>query len=75
MFNVGVLVFENMMLAAIRNAGVDNLEYFPAILFDSNTGKKYENYSVINIVGLIACADLENSNYVAHGSPMIDFDF
>lgn len=75
MFYKGILVFSDAMLAALDEAGVDNLDAYDAIIVDPSDGREYTGYKVVNIVGLISCADLSRSNHTAHGIPLIDVDF
>ena len=45
------------LVEALLDAGVNNLQLFPAIIEDPETGEKATNYKAFNVVGLIACAD------------------
>ncbi|WP_155826346.1 imm11 family protein [Leptospira alstonii] len=57
-------------------AGVDNIQYFDAVLRDPSTGQEYANYKAYNIVGLIACADMQTSDLMGTSqSTMGDVDF
>jgi len=51
-------MFRNDLVDALISCGVDNLQVFPAIIHDPENGKHYDNYSAVNIVGLVAVADL-----------------
>jgi hypothetical protein len=76
MYDCGILVFSKPMVAALESAGVDNLEVFPAILRDPESGAEYRDYFAVNIVGLVAAADLGQSEYEApSGTPIVDVDF
>ncbi|HET9985775.1 MAG TPA: hypothetical protein VFQ38_19410 [Longimicrobiales bacterium] len=75
MFNSGILLLREDMVAALREAGVDNLDVYDAIIHDRDTGVDHRNYKAVNIVGAVACADLGASQHVAHGEPVIDVDF
>ena len=60
----------------MREAGVDNIDCYDAILFDPKTEQKFNNYKAVNIIGVIAAADLGKSKYNApSGSALIDADF
>jgi hypothetical protein len=63
------------LLRTLRKCGVDNLDAYDAAITDPDDGKVYENYKAINILGLVAAADLSKSEYVAHGEPLGDVDF
>lgn len=50
------------MLAALGEAGVDNIESYQATLLDRLGKPIPEEYRAVNIIGRIACADLEASD-------------
>ena len=47
----------------LKDAGVDNLQLFPAIVKSETDGTVWDNYFAVNVLGLIACADLDKSEY------------
>jgi hypothetical protein len=49
------------LLAAIDGAGASNLERFPAVILSPDTGEEISSYRVVNILGLVACASVEES--------------
>jgi len=55
-------VFRDDLVAILIEAGVDNLQAFPAVLVDPS-GKEIDGYKAVNIVGLVKCADLSKSQY------------
>ena len=61
MHNLVVPIMSALFLTALRHAGVSNLQCFPAELRSSADGTVWKNYSAVNIVGLISCADLTRS--------------
>jgi hypothetical protein len=75
MFEMGVLMFRDDMIAALEAAGVDNLDLYDAVIHDREGGREYRDYKVVNIVGAVSCADLGASKHVAHGEPIVDVDF
>ncbi len=50
-------------LSLFRDAGVDNLQTFPAIVRSDVDGTIWKNYYAINVLGLISCADLDKSEF------------
>ncbi|MEX0712868.1 MAG: DUF1629 domain-containing protein [Pirellulales bacterium] len=74
MYDKAVPLVRDDLLEALREAGVDNLEVFDAVVRDAAAGKEYTNYKAFNIVGVIACADMDQSE-VLGGSTVIDVDF
>jgi hypothetical protein len=54
-------VVRDDVIAALAAAGVDNIQYFDALLRDPASGTEYRDYKAYNIVGLVACADLAAS--------------
>ena len=69
-------IMSDDLIAALRAAGVDNLQLSDAIVEDPVTGKKHKNYKAFNIVGVVAAADMEKSVLMGtSNSKMIDVDF
>lgn len=76
MFDSGVLLFSDEMIKVLHKLGVDNFQCFDAVVKDTINNVEYKNYKVINIVGVVAAADLGKSSYEAHGgAALIDTDF
>jgi hypothetical protein len=76
MYQLEMLLLTGRVVTALREAGVDNLQVFDAVIRDPVTGREWTNYKVVNIVGVIACANLEESAFAPlRGRPMIDMDF
>lgn len=69
-------LFRDDLILAMRECGVDNLQAFDAIVHDSENGANYTNYKAVNIVGLMAVADMEKSVATVHEGPaLIDVEF
>jgi hypothetical protein len=49
------------VIEALRKAGVDNIEYYDAILENPLTGQRLLNYKAFNIIGVVSAADMEAS--------------
>jgi len=47
----------------LHSAGVDNLQTFPIIIKSDIDGTVWDGYFAVNILGVIECADLDNSTY------------
>ncbi len=75
MFNRGIVLMSEQLLNCLQAAGVDNLDDYATELFNPKTGQRFSNYRAVNIIGLVAAADLAQSDYQAHGSPLVDVDF
>lgn len=75
-FDLTFPLFRDDFLAAMVAFGVDNLDRYNAAIFDPDNGKTYTNYSAINVIGLVAAADMQASDATVHdGVPLIDVDF
>lgn len=65
----------NVMSARLVNvlihAGADNLQLFPARIVDPNANTTYEDYFAVNVVGLVECADMAQSEH----APLADLFF
>lgn len=76
MYEGGVPLMRHDLLKAVRDAGVDNLQIFPAVIRDKKKKKQHSNYKAINIVGVVACADTGESVMAGtSSSTLIDADF
>jgi len=60
-------VMSNKLVTLLKNAGIDNLQIFRALLHNPDTGQNWTNYQAVNIIGTIACADMEQSKYIDAG--------
>ncbi len=60
---------------ALLAAGVDNLDVYPIEFLDPKTGKVYSDYLAFNLIGVIAAADLANSDFHAFDSGNRALDF
>ena len=66
----------NALIEALARGGVDNLDTYDAVLIDPETDERHDSYKAVNIIGLIAAADMDASNATVHpGGPVIDVDF
>lgn len=52
------------MVKALTDAGVDNLQVFQAIITEEGIEKIIEDYVVVNIVGVVSCANVEESDSI-----------
>jgi hypothetical protein len=76
MFNRGILLWQDELIEAVKRAGVDNIQCYECVLIDPISGIRHQNYKAVNIIGLVAAADLSKSIYSApSGVPLIDTDF
>jgi hypothetical protein len=63
------------LLAALREAGVDNLDTYRAEIFDPTTGKTHTDYVAFNLIGVVAAADLAKTVVSPHSTDrMISMD-
>jgi len=56
-------IMSKRFLKILQDAGVDNLQTFPIIIKSNEDGTIWEDYYGVNILGMIACADLSKSTY------------
>lgn len=72
----GIPLFRDDLLEAMRRGGANNLDAYEAVLIDPDNGKRLSSYKAINILGLIAAADMSKSQaHVNPGGAMLDVDF
>ena len=56
------------LVAALRECGVDNLDCYQAVIRETATGKEYNSYKAVNIIGVVRAADMAASNTVDLGT-------
>lgn len=75
-FKGKIPLFRLDLIAAFKEAGVDNLDFYDVVLSDPDNGGRHSNYKAVNIIGAISAADMEKSEAVVHANgPLIDVDF
>ncbi len=76
LFKIPVPLFRDDLLAAMAAGGVDNLDAYDAVVREPDGSKAYTNYKAVNVVGLVAAADMARSKATVHpGGPVIDVEF
>lgn len=76
MYESRIPLMREDLIEVLMEAGVDNLQFFSALLRDTTNGEEYTNYKAFNVVGLVSCADMEKSVLMGSSdSEMIDVDF
>lgn len=58
-----ILLLSKRFLALIQDAGVDNLQIFPAIIKSDVDGTIWGDFFAVNVIGTIACANLRGSTF------------
>lgn len=76
MFSRGLPLLRDDLLAALREAGVTNLDAYDAVVREPDGSREYTNYKAVNVLGLVAAADLTRSKATVYdGLPLIDVEF
>ncbi len=60
-FDRGILVMSDRLVAALGRAGVTNLQTFPAVLSDAQRGLRLPGFQAVQILGAIKAADPKKS--------------
>jgi hypothetical protein len=55
-------VFALRFVEALKQAGVDNFDSYPATITNGETGAQIQGYVALNVLGTVACADLGASD-------------
>jgi len=58
-----VTLMSKRFVKILQDAGVDNLQVFPAIIKSEKDDTVWKDYFAVNVLGMIACADLNKSTY------------
>lgn len=76
LFKVKLPLYREDFIAALKAAGVDNLDLYDAEITDPDNGQVHTNYKAVNIIGLVAAADMDKSVAIVHdGIPLVDVSF
>lgn len=70
MFLVPAFVARKPFYESIVAGGVDNVDAYPALITNEETGERFDDYLLLNVVGKVACAHLEASSYEEIGPGM-----
>ena len=63
-------------IAALRELGIYNFDLYDVAILDPDDGTIHTNYKAVNVLGLVAAADMNKSIATVHdGIPLIDVDF
>jgi hypothetical protein len=70
------LVLRDDFIQALKDFGVSNFDCYNVSIEDPDDQKIYTNYKAVNLIGLVAAADMGKSDAVVHDNiPLIDVDF
>ncbi len=76
MYKKGILLMSDQMISTLREAGIDNLELYDVLLEIPFENKIISTFKAVNILGLVASANLSESEHTIHsGTALIDVDF
>lgn len=69
-------LYSPKMVTTLQECGVQNIEYYPAVVVNHENGERIETYRAANIIGTIACLDVENSDvtYSTSSDKIIDVE-
>ena len=69
-------LFRNDLIESMQRGGVDNLDLYNTEILDPDSGEQLTDHKAVNIIGLVAAADMDASDATVHpGGPVIDVDF
>lgn len=69
-------VMRDDVVSVLQGCGVDNVQYYDAVLKDPTAGREYRDYKAYNIVGLVSAADMGASTLMGTSSSrLLDVDF
>ena len=58
----GARLISKRLVKTLKANGVDNLQTFPAEITNSETGEIIRDYLVVNIIGMVSCANVDASD-------------
>lgn len=75
MWNSPLPLMTKRLHQILLDAGVANLDVYPAELTDPKSGRVFDHYVAFNLIGLVAAADLGQSVFRAPDGPLVSVDF
>lgn len=71
--DLGICIMSERLHSAVVSSGVDNIDFFPAVLTNTSTGEKYRYYAY-KLVGLVSLMDSSQSEYETYrnSEPVMD---
>jgi hypothetical protein len=76
MWDGTILLMSNRLVRTLIDAGVDNLDTYPALIRDTVSGQVHTDHVAVNIIGVVAAADLGRSENVRiDRTPLFDVTF
>jgi hypothetical protein len=54
-------LYSDELIEALKQQGVDNIDYYPVVLRDQNDDSLEDGFSIANIIGLLDCVDMNKS--------------
>jgi len=76
LYQYSAVLMSERLLNALREAGVDNLQSFDAVIQEPRTGAVTKGYKLVNVIGVVAATDMSKSQYAPpQGPPIIDVSF
>jgi len=69
-----VPLWSGALLAAVREAGADNLQVSAAVLVESASGRQWKDYWAVNVLGLVGAVDLAGSGMATDAATRGDLE-
>jgi hypothetical protein len=60
---VFAMLVNNSLRSTLIEFGVDNIQYYPVVLKNTKNKVMSEDYSIANVVGMLDCIDIDQSEY------------
>lgn len=73
-FTTPAFLVKNSFYQDLLSFGVDNLQAYRATITNTETGECWNDYRVLNVVGLIECADVSASDVSRLGPDLLFFN-
>ena len=70
----GMPIMSQSFLTLLEQAGVNNLQKFPAVIKSDINGEVWDDYFAVNILGMIQCVDFTRSTYTEIFPGSFNFD-
>ncbi len=74
-FNNPYPIMHEDFITTLIDFGINNIDCYDVMIHDKDTGEKWENYKIVNIIGVVSAANMDKSEYDDTQSQLISVLF
>lgn len=74
LFTVPAFLAKRDFVDLLRRAGADNIDAYPTVIVNPETGETIRDYWLLNVIGMVSSVNLEASEYTELGPDLLVID-